>query len=240
MFLVLERVFMQIYKVGGAVRDKLLEREVVDHDYVVVGATVEEMLAAGYTPVGKDFPVFLHPDTHEEYALARTERKVAKGYHGFEFYTDKEVTLEEDLIRRDLTINAIAEDPVEKILSQTDGLGVDRVIECVGTYVEIAGQEGPVEQAVKMSRAGGRIVVMGLGSQLTPIFWKECVLKELQIAGSRVTMGDYPRAIRLMDLNKFHPDLLVSEVFELKQLDQAFHFLEDEPEKYIKLLVKNE
>ena len=140
----------------------------------------------------------------------------------------------------DLTINATAENPVEKILSQTDGLGVDRVIECVGTYVEIGGQEGPVEQAVKMSRAGGRIVVMGLGSQLTPIFWKECVLKELQIAGSRVTMGDYPRAIRLMDLNKFHPDLLVSEVFELKQLDQAFHFLEDEPEKYIKLLVKNE
>ena len=110
MSIVLERVFMQIYKVGGAVRDKLLERVVVDHDYVVVGATVEEMLAAGYTPVGKDFPVFLHPDTHEEYALARTERKVAKGYHGFEFYTDKEVTLEDDLIRRDLTINAIAED----------------------------------------------------------------------------------------------------------------------------------
>ncbi len=101
---------MKIYKVGGAVRDKLLDRKVVDHDYVVVGATVEEMLDAGYTPVGKDFPVFLHPKTHEEYALARTERKVAKGYHGFEFYADADVTLEDDLIRRDLTINAIAED----------------------------------------------------------------------------------------------------------------------------------
>jgi len=101
---------MKIYKVGGAVRDKLLKRKVVDHDYVVVGATVEEMLAEGYTPVGKDFPVFLHPETHEEYALARTERKVAKGYHGFEFYADSSVTLEDDLIRRDLTINAIAED----------------------------------------------------------------------------------------------------------------------------------
>ena len=101
---------MKIYKVGGAVRDKLLDRKVVDHDYVVVGATVEEMLDAGYTPVGKDFPVFLHPQTHEEYALARTERKVAKGYHGFEFYADADVTLEDDLIRRDLTINAIAED----------------------------------------------------------------------------------------------------------------------------------
>ncbi len=101
---------MKIYKVGGAVRDKLLKRKVVDHDYVVVGATVEEMLAGGYTPVGKDFPVFLHPETHEEYALARTERKVARGYHGFEFYADSSVTLEDDLIRRDLTINAIAED----------------------------------------------------------------------------------------------------------------------------------
>ncbi len=101
---------MKVYKVGGAVRDKLLKRKVVDHDYVVVGATVEEMLSMGYTPVGKDFPVFLHPDSHEEYALARTERKVARGYHGFEFYADSQVTLEDDLIRRDLTINAIAED----------------------------------------------------------------------------------------------------------------------------------
>jgi L-gulonate 5-dehydrogenase len=140
----------------------------------------------------------------------------------------------------DLTIDATAEDPVEKVLSQTDGLGVDRVIECVGTYVEIPGREGPVEQAVKMSRAGGRVVVMGLGTRLTPVFWKECVLKELQIVGSRVTLGDFPRAIHLMELNKFHPDLLVSEVFELKQLGQAFHLLEEEPEQYIKLLVKNE
>ncbi|MCU7820071.1 MAG: multifunctional CCA addition/repair protein [gamma proteobacterium symbiont of Lucinoma myriamae] len=101
---------MIIYKVGGAVRDKLLKRKVVDHDYVVVGATVEEMLAQGYTPVGKDFPVFLHPETHDESALARTERKVAKGYHGFEFHADASVTLEDDLLRRDLTINAIAED----------------------------------------------------------------------------------------------------------------------------------
>ncbi len=101
---------MKIYKVGGAVRDKLLNRNVVDHDYVVVGATIEEMLASGYTAVGKDFPVFLHPETHEEYALARTERKVARGYHGFEFYAAADVTLEDDLIRRDLTINAIAED----------------------------------------------------------------------------------------------------------------------------------
>ncbi len=140
----------------------------------------------------------------------------------------------------DLTINAALEDPVEKILAQTEGLGVDRVIECVGTYAEIDGQEGPVQQAVKMSRSGGRIVVMGLGPQLTPVFWKECVFKELQIVGSRVTLGDYPRALQLMELNKFHPDLLVSEVFDLKHLDRAFHLLEDKPDQYLKVLVKNE
>jgi len=101
---------MKSYLVGGAVRDKLLGLEVKDRDYVVVGSTPEEMLNKGYKPVGKDFPVFLHPKTHEEYALARTERKIAKGYHGFSFNTDKSVTLEDDLSRRDLTINAIAQD----------------------------------------------------------------------------------------------------------------------------------
>nr|WP_229520904.1 multifunctional CCA addition/repair protein [Massilia sp. IC2-476] len=96
------------YVVGGAVRDELLGRPVTDRDHVVVGATPSEMLAQGFRPVGKDFPVFLHPDTQEEYALARTERKTAPGYHGFVFHTSPEVTLEDDLVRRDLTINAMA------------------------------------------------------------------------------------------------------------------------------------
>ena len=99
---------MQIFTVGGAVRDTLLGLPVKDRDYVVVGATPEQMVALGYTPVGKDFPVFLHPLTHEEYALARTERKTAPGYRGFVFHADGAVTLEEDLVRRDLTINAMA------------------------------------------------------------------------------------------------------------------------------------
>jgi tRNA nucleotidyltransferase (CCA-adding enzyme) len=99
---------MKTYVVGGAVRDELLGLPVQDHDHVVVGATPDEMIARGFTPVGKDFPVFLHPVTHEEYALARTERKTAPGYKGFVFHTEPEVTLEEDLVRRDLTINAIA------------------------------------------------------------------------------------------------------------------------------------
>jgi len=101
---------MQIYKVGGAVRDRLLGRPVSDIDWLVVGATVEQMQAQGYRPVGADFPVFIHPRTGEEYALARTERKSGRGYGGFTFHASPEVTLEEDLIRRDLTINAMAED----------------------------------------------------------------------------------------------------------------------------------
>ncbi|RJG04933.1 multifunctional CCA addition/repair protein [Noviherbaspirillum cavernae] len=99
---------MKTYVVGGAVRDELLGLPVQDHDHVVVGATPEQMIALGYAPVGKDFPVFLHPSTHEEYALARTERKTAPGYKGFAFHADRDVTLEQDLERRDLTINAIA------------------------------------------------------------------------------------------------------------------------------------
>ena len=99
---------MRIYVVGGAVRDALLGRPVTDHDHVVVGATPEQMVAQGFRPVGKDFPVFLHPQTQEEYALARTERKTAPGYHGFVFHTSPDVTLEDDLVRRDLTINAMA------------------------------------------------------------------------------------------------------------------------------------
>lgn len=99
---------MRIYAVGGAVRDELLGRAVKDHDYVVVGATPAEMIEQGFKPVGKDFPVFLHPDTAEEYALARTERKTAPGYTGFQVYAAPDVTLEQDLARRDLTINALA------------------------------------------------------------------------------------------------------------------------------------
>ncbi len=100
---------MKIYMVGGAVRDKLLGRPVNDRDWVVVGATPEQMVAQGFIPVGRDFPVFLHPETHEEYALARTERKSGRGYRGFTVQTSPDVTLEEDLSRRDLTINSIAE-----------------------------------------------------------------------------------------------------------------------------------
>ncbi len=100
---------IKIYLVGGAVRDQLLGLPIKDKDFVVVGATPQQMVDKGFRPIGKDFPVFLHPKTHQEYALARTERKTAKGYHGFKFNTDVTVTLEDDLARRDLTINAMAQ-----------------------------------------------------------------------------------------------------------------------------------
>src|SRR5688572_22276292 len=112
---------MKIYEVGGAVRDELLGLPVKDRDYVVVGATPEEMVDLGYRAVGKDFPVFLHPETKEEHALARTERKTARGYHGFEFYAAPDVTLEQDLARRDLTINAIARDEDGTLIDPFNG-----------------------------------------------------------------------------------------------------------------------
>ncbi len=113
---------MKIFMVGGAVRDSLLGLPVSDKDFVVVGANVEQMLAQGFRPVGKDFPVFLHPESQEEYALARTERKTAPGYKGFVFHTEQEVSLEQDLARRDLTINAIARAEDGQLIDPYGGL----------------------------------------------------------------------------------------------------------------------
>jgi tRNA nucleotidyltransferase (CCA-adding enzyme) len=112
---------MKVYLVGGAVRDELLGRPAAERDWVVVGATPEQMGAAGYRQVGKDFPVFLHPATGEEYALARTERKTGRGYHGFETRYSPDVTLEDDLRRRDLTINAMARDDAGQLIDPHGG-----------------------------------------------------------------------------------------------------------------------
>ncbi|WP_458576209.1 hypothetical protein [Aliamphritea spongicola] len=112
---------MQIYLVGGAVRDKLLGYPVYDRDWVVVGASPDIMLQQGFRPVGQDFPVFIHKDSGEEYALARTERKSGKGYTGFQYHASPDVTLEEDLLRRDLTINAMAESADGQIIDPYNG-----------------------------------------------------------------------------------------------------------------------
>lgn len=113
---------VKIYCVGGAVRDRLLGLPVKDHDWVVVGSTPEAMVAQGFQPVGRDFPVFLHPKTHEEYALARTERKTARGYKGFAVYAAPDVTLAQDLLRRDFTVNAIAQDDEGNLIDPHHGI----------------------------------------------------------------------------------------------------------------------
>jgi tRNA nucleotidyltransferase (CCA-adding enzyme) len=149
---------MRTYLVGGAVRDKLLGRPVVDHDHVVVGAQPEEMLALGYRPVGKDFPVFLHPSTSEEYALARTERKTGRGYHGFAFHADPNVTLEQDLARRDLTINAIAQDEEGRLVDPYDG--ARDIEQRVLRHVSPAFVEDPV-RLLRVARFAARFAPLG-------------------------------------------------------------------------------
>lgn len=149
---------MDIYLVGGAVRDKLLGLPVKERDWVVVGATPEEMLALGYRPVGKDFPVFLHPETHEEYALARTERKTGHGYTGFEFHTDPSVTLEQDLLRRDLTINAMAEDQDGRLIDPYHGR--DDLEQGLLRHVSAAFAEDPV-RILRVARFAARFARWG-------------------------------------------------------------------------------
>ncbi|WP_426385859.1 multifunctional CCA addition/repair protein [Pseudomonas brassicacearum] len=149
---------MQIYKVGGAVRDRLLGIPVTDIDRVVVGATAEEMLARGFRPVGADFPVFLDPKSGEEYALARTERKSGQGYGGFVFHASPEVTLEEDLVRRDLTINAMAEDDHGNL---TDPYHGQRDLEArVLRHVSPAFAEDPL-RVLRVARFAARYAPLG-------------------------------------------------------------------------------
>lgn len=148
-----DRPSWRAFVVGGAVRDELLGRQVTDRDHVVVGATPEDMVAQGFRPVGKDFPVFLHPDTHEEYALARTERKTAPGYHGFVFHTSPEVTIEDDLVRRDLTINAMARADDGSIIDPYNGQADLR--ERIFRHVSEAFAEDPV-RILRLARFAAR------------------------------------------------------------------------------------
>ncbi len=149
---------MKIYQVGGAVRDRLLGRRVKERDWLVVGSTPGEMEALGYRPVGRDFPVFLHPKTGEEYALARTERKTGPGYHGFKFQVDPGVTLEEDLARRDLTINAMAEDESGRIY---DPYGGQKDLKArLLRHVSPAFREDPV-RILRLARFAARYAPLG-------------------------------------------------------------------------------
>ena len=190
---------MKIYAVGGAVRDELLGLAVKDRDYVVVGAAPEDMTRLGYKPVGKDFPVFLHPKTHEEYALARTERKTARGYKGFQVYAAPDVTLEEDLSRRDLTINAIARDEAGRLIDPYGG--ADDLKRGVLRHVSPAFAEDPVRilraarfaarfgfrLASATSRLMCAMVEAGEADALVPErVWQELALGLMEAAPSRM------------------------------------------------------
>ena len=168
---------MKVYLVGGAVRDTLLQLPIKDRDYVVVGATEQQMLELGYQRVGKDFPVFLHPETKEEYALARTERKSGHGYRGFTFDAEPGVTLEQDLLRRDLTINAMAMD--------TDGVLIDPyggeqdLARGVLRHVSEAFREDPV-RVLRVARFAARFAEMDFaisaGTMVLPLILSVWIL----------------------------------------------------------------
>lgn len=153
---------MKVYSVGGAVRDELLGLPVKDRDFVVVGSTPSEMQALGYRPVGKDFPVFLHPKTQEEYALARTERKTAPGYKGFQIHASPEVTLEEDLARRDFTMNAIAKDVNGQLVDPYHG--VDDIQAKTIRHVSAAFSEDPV-RILRAARFAARFTEFSVASE---------------------------------------------------------------------------
>ncbi|MBV4398328.1 hypothetical protein KU392_13855 [Advenella alkanexedens] len=153
---------MEVYIVGGAVRDRLLGLPEGDKDWVVVGAAPEDMTARGFLPVGGDFPVFLHPQTREEYALARTERKSGRGYQGFTFYTGKDVSLEDDLKRRDLTINAMAQDREGNIIDPLNGQADLQA--CVFRHVGDAFIEDPV-RILRVARFAARFTHFSLADE---------------------------------------------------------------------------
>lgn len=207
---------MQIYKVGGAVRDRLLGRDVTEVDWVVVGSTAEDMQAQGYRPVGADFPVFLHPQTGEEYALARTERKSGRGYGGFTFYASPEVTLEEDLVRRDLTINAIAEDPSGQLIDPYGGQRdlADRVLR----HVSPAFAEDPL-RVLRVARFAARYADMGfhVATETEALMRQLAESGELQALTPERSWKEVSRA-----LMEPRPDVFIQVLRDCGALEQLF------------------
>jgi tRNA nucleotidyltransferase (CCA-adding enzyme) len=207
---------MQIYRVGGYVRDKLIGITPHDCDYVVVGSTVEEMIKLGFTQVGRDFPVFLHPKTKEEYALARIEKKTSKGHTGFSVFADKNVTLVEDLSRRDLTINAIAEDMDGNLIDPYSG--IDDIKNKIIRHVSSAFTEDPLRilRAARFAAKFGftihpdtiqlmqKMADANAGLELS----KERIFDEFDKAISIVNFGDYLGKLKLThNLAIFFPEI---------------------------------
>lgn len=246
---------MKIYLVGGAIRDRLLGRAVGERDWVVVGATPEAMVARGFKPVGKDFPVFLHPESHEEYALARTERKSAPGYHGFVIHASPEVTLEEDLRRRDLTVNAMAEDDEGNLIDLHGGR--DDLERRVLRHISPAFAEDPV-RILRLARFAARYASLGFRvAEETLELMREMVRagevdalvaervwREWERALGEPTPGRFIQVLRdcgalarlLPELDhSFHPPE-ESGLFSLRVLERAVALSSDRPVRLAALL----
>lgn len=211
---------MKTYLVGGAVRDKLLGRPVQERDWVVVGSSPEEMMANGFTPVGKAFPVFLHPKTKEEYALARTERKTGPGYHGFTFHTAKDVTLKDDLARRDLTINALAEEEDGQIIDYYGGLS-DLKQKCL-RHITPAFSEDPV-RVLRVARFAARYAELGfsVAPETLAIMRQMGLEKELSYLVSERVWAEWEKA-----LNEATPSIFFKVLHQAKVLEFIFPSIE--------------
>jgi len=213
---------MKIYLVGGAVRDKILGIPVNDKDYLVVGSTPEEMVKLGYKPIGKDFPVFLHPKTKEEYALARTERKVGKGYHGFKFFTSPDVTLEEDLKRRDITINAIAEDGDGNIYDPFNGK--DDIKNKIIRHVSDAFIEDPL-RVMRVARFAA------LDSQFKVQSETQALMKKMVSSGELRTLSVERVVTEITKgMDGENPDIMLHNLCECGALNEVLPGLNPDPD----------
>jgi len=222
---------MKIYRVGGCIRDKLLNLAIKDQDWVVVGATVSEMLELGYKQVGKNFPVFLHPETKEEYALARTEKKTAPGYTGFDFFADPSVTLEDDLLRRDLTINALAESDDGELFDPYNGKKDldNRILR----HVSPAFAEDPV-RILRIARFAARFSALNF----------KIAEETMQLMVTMVNNGEVDSLVKERiwqelhaSLKEAHPEVFFSILRECGALTRLFPELEKlygvpQPEQY--------
>ena len=205
---------MKIYLVGGAVRDKLMGIVSKDRDYLVVGSAPEEMIRLGYKPIGKDFPVFLHPISKEEYALARTEKKVGKGYHGFEFYTSANVSLEEDLSRRDITINAIAEDEEGNIYDPFNG--VDDIKNKVIRHVSDAFSEDPL-RVLRVARFASLDFEFKVQKETLALMKKMVESGELKTLSVERVVAEVKKG-----LDGENPDIMIHYLCESGALNEIF------------------
>ena len=212
---------MKIYLVGGAVRDKILGIPVNDKDYLVVGSTPEEMMKLGYKAIGKDFPVFLHPDTKQEYALARTEKKVGKGYHGFKFYTSPDVTLEEDLGRRDITINALAEDEDGNVYDPFNGKAdiKNKIIR----HVSDAFIEDPL-RVLRVARFAALDVEFKIQAETLALMKKMVSSGELKYLSVERVVAEVSKG-----LEGGNPDIMIHYLCECGALNEVFPGLNPDP-----------